>query len=188
MADRTCSAQGCNRPHSCRGFCTLHYYRFRTFGTTSLPTAEDRFWAKVDKSGDCWIWTAYRNPSGYGWGRWDGKARLSHRVSYQLATGIDPGDLVVCHRCDNPPCVNPAHLFLGTMADNSADMVAKGRSSHLLGSACGKAKLTDSQVDDILDLRRSGWSLAEIAQRFEIHPSHASRICSGARWPHRGGS
>lgn len=92
-------------------------------------TTEQRFWEKVDTSGDCWIWLSGRDKYGYGRFYTGGKgSRLAHRFSYQLRHGIelDP-DTKVLHRCDNPPCVNPDHLFTGTQADNIIDMHAKVR-------------------------------------------------------------
>jgi hypothetical protein len=147
-----------------------------------------RFWSKVDRSGDCWVWQACRNPAGYGRFRLDGRAQLAHRVSYRWAVGVDLGDLCVCHRCDNPPCVNPAHLFVATPAENSADMRAKGRSHRQVGELSGKAKLTEADVATILDLRAGGATLTEIARRFGVHSAHASRICRGLRWPDSRGS
>ena len=95
--------------------------------------AEDRFWEKVDTSGECWEWVAARDRTGYGLFKWrhgdDGMRNIvAHRASYMLLVGPIPGGMKVLHRCDNRPCVRPDHLFLGTQSDNMLDMSAKGRS------------------------------------------------------------
>jgi hypothetical protein len=99
---------------------------------------EGRFWPKVDTTGDCWIWTGVRD--GYGYGRiWRGdfvldggttKEVRAHRVAWSLVNGAVPAGLDVCHRCDNPPCCNPAHLFLGTRSENMLDAGVKSRFAH----------------------------------------------------------
>lgn len=102
---------------------------------------EERLWEKVDKAGDCWVWTAGRNPKGYGrigrGGRGEGVV-LAHRAVWELANGPVPEGLFVLHRCDNPPCVRPNHLFLGTKADNNQDMASKGRNRGQLVTHCPK--------------------------------------------------
>lgn len=87
------------------------------------------FWERVDTSGDCWIWTASKHPDGYGqvtW-RWNGRniVQTTHRFSYEINVGPIPPGMLVCHRCDNPPCVRPDHLFVGTHADNMRDKQQK---------------------------------------------------------------
>lgn len=130
-----CSVSGCTGKYYGKGFCRKHYLRVRAYGDPTVdlrasrrPLA-DRFWEKVDRSGDCWTWTAYRNPAGYGEINLGGRlgAVLAHRVAYELTFDVAPGDLHVLHRCDNPACVRPDHLFLGTHIDNMRDMTAKGR-------------------------------------------------------------
>lgn len=93
------------------------------------PTTEERFWAKVDRSepAGCWPWLGAPNDSGYGRLRIAGQLVRAHRLSYELAHGPIPDDLVVRHTCDNPSCVNPQHLIIGTVADNAADMVSRDR-------------------------------------------------------------
>jgi len=88
----------------------------------------ERFWAKVDKTGDCWEWTGARFHHGYGLFYESASVRTrAHRFAYETLAGPIPPGVLVLHRCDNPPCVRPEHLFLGTQADNVADMIAKGR-------------------------------------------------------------
>lgn len=98
---------------------------------SAAESLADRLWEKVDKSGGpdaCWLWTARRGPDGYGQIKVDGQGRQAHRVVMELTLGeAVPKHLYVCHRCDNPPCCNPAHLFVGTPSDNQRDSVAKGR-------------------------------------------------------------
>jgi hypothetical protein len=85
------------------------------------------FWAKVDKSDECWIWTGGRSPKGYGIFWWHGKAVRAHRFVWELANRPIPKGFIVCHSCDNPPCCRPEHLFLSTITDNQADKVSKDR-------------------------------------------------------------
>ena len=110
-------------------------------GPKPKPIA-DRFWPKVTKGEGCWEWTGCRLPFGYGLigdpRRRNGVAR-AHVIAYELTNGSVPRGLCVLHRCDNPPCVNPAHLFLGTRADNNRDMVRKKRQVNSRKTACPKA-------------------------------------------------
>jgi len=121
---------------------------------------EDRFWAKVQRGGpdDCWLWLAGTFYRGYGQIRVGlpgerVQKRSAHRVSWELAHGPIPEGLFVCHACDTPACVNPAHLFLGTNADNVADMFAKGRNrtNPPRGETHSSAVLTEAQAREILE-------------------------------------
>lgn len=93
----------------------------------TMKTTLQRFTEKVNKTDNCWEWTAYINRHGYGAIRFNGRATLAHRVSYELHNGPIPEGFLVCHHCDNPKCVNPGHLFIGTHQDNRNDCLKKGR-------------------------------------------------------------
>ena len=128
---------------------------------SKTDTIESRFWPKINRTTTCWLWTGAKHPFGYGSFRFKGKHFLAHRLSFELTNGAVSKDLLVCHKCDNPPCVRPTHLFLGTYADNSADMARKGRHP-------GSPKLSERDVKEIRRLRKKGKFLAELAQRFNI--------------------
>ena len=148
---------------------------------TEAETA--RFWAKVDRSAgpdECWPWTAARSSTGYGVLKLRGKVVGAHRVAHAEAVGPPPEGMCVCHRCDNPPCCNPAHFFLGTDGDNAADRVAKGRQQR--GERAGGAILTEGQVREIRELIVDGVLLREIADRFSVTVSAVSDIGVGRRW------
>ena len=147
----------------------------------SQPLAE-RFWAKVDRTGSCWLWTASRNRLGYGQIFIRGKSLLgmAHRVSWELANGPIPEGLLVCHHCDNPPCVNPDHLFLGTDRDNARDAIRKGRMKHGRPTT---AKLTDASAAAIHVALAIGTSKAELARRFSVSETLIYNIATGRAWP-----
>ena len=142
-----------------------------------------RFWEKVDRSGECWEWTAYRQPFGHGLlgrgGRGNGMA-LAHRVSWELHYGSVPEGMNVCHRCDNPACVRPEHLFLGSQADNLADMRQKGRAKGApRGHEHPKSKLTEEQARLVL---RSHETNKDLAARFGVAPNSIRYIRIGRNW------
>lgn len=146
----------------------------------NLPLAE-RLRMKSDRSDPdgCWPWTAASCRDGYGYLRFEGRSQLAHRLAYRIANGDFPDELKVCHTCDNPPCVNPSHLFLGTQADNTADMATKRRSTHGERST---SHLSEADVDLIHDLKARGATQRAIAARFGVNPSTVSRIVNGKRW------
>ncbi len=149
---------------------------------------EQRFSEMITKGAtpdDCWSWAGTKT-DGYGMirsGR-GGRMVLAHRVSYQLSRGPIPDGICVLHKCDNPPCTNPEHLFLGTRADNNADKAAKGRwrGGCLLGEANPAAKLTWGQVAEI---RASGLSQSSIAKTYGVDQKTISLIKRGITWNKR---
>ncbi len=149
-------------------------------------TIEKRFDTKVAAIGvGCWLWTAGRAKCGYGIlsvGSRSNESRATiyaHRISWEIHCGPIPDGLQVLHHCDIPLCVNPEHLFLGTQADNMADMASKGRSAH--GELSGGAKLRDEEIFEIRSLARAE-SQREIARRFGVNQSTISRIVNFKNW------
>lgn len=143
----------------------------------SQPLA-DRLWSRAERvPSGCMEWQGAQNRDGYGQirrGRRHEGMLGAHRAAWEVAHGPIPEGLPVLHRCDNPPCVNPVHLFLGTNDDNMADKVAKGRQSHTRGESHGAAKLTDAQVAEIRDLYSQGWTQRRIASIFGCSQPHVS--------------
>lgn len=131
----TCDVRGCDKSPMCRGLCPMHYQRLRVHGDVNYarPTAIQRFWRKVDVRGadDCWEWSGATNSSGYGQITVrTGLTVYAHRLSAAIHFGMFDQRLWVLHHCDNRRCVNPAHLYLGTVTDNVRDMLERGRSNN----------------------------------------------------------
>lgn len=148
---------------------------------------EERFWAKVDKSGDCWLWTGQRVRNGYGHffierGRSSVKA---HRFSYELANGPVPARLLVLHRCDNPPCVRPDHLYAGTPQDNMDDKMSRGRAGFAHGEQLPHSILTDAQIREIRRRYRPRVvTLEALANEYGTSVTNVSNIIHRKRWAH----
>ena len=146
---------------------------------THLP---ERFWPKVQRGPDCWLWTASRHSAGYGQISINNRPVTAHRVAWELTVGPVPAGMDVCHTCDNRLCVNPAHLFLGTRAENMADMARKYRGT--TGERNRHAKLTDQQVIAIRAARAQGESRHEVAARFGVSPYTVKDIERRKTWTH----
>ena len=150
-----------------------------------VPVA-DRFWPRVRKSAGCWEWTGGRYPRGYGFFSVNGRGHAAHRVAWELARGPIPDGVLVCHACDNPACVRPDHLFLGTQSDNMRDMAAKGRHPYPRGEHHNQARLSNADVAEIRRLYAAGGvSQAALAERFGVCQSHVSRIVRRFRRPRK---
>ena len=141
-----------------------------------------RFWDRVDQTGDCWLWTKYCNSDGYGRVRFNGRLECAHAIAWYFSNGTIPVGLCVLHKCDNPPCCKPSHLFLGTHLDNMRDRDVKGRNSR--GEQHGRAKLTEADVLEIKTLLFKGILQQAIADQFGISPQLISKIKLGKRWTH----
>ncbi|QIN93650.1 HNH endonuclease [Gordonia phage DumpsterDude] len=192
---RPCSLPDCARPHRRNGLCDMHDRRMKRTGTTDSPVKSlaERFWAKVDKDGPvirpelgkCWVWTGATKDGGYGVirpsGQRSGPPAKAHRVSAEFA-GMDVAGRFVLHACDNPPCVNPAHLRPGAPIDNVEDMVSRGRQGR--GETSGTNKLTGDQVSEIRELVAAGMLHREVAERFGVARSNVTRIVNRQGWSH----
>jgi hypothetical protein len=197
-----CSIENCENKYFCKGFCEKHYKKNKKYGD---PLAGKSQTQSQNKAGtkeyiyenseidinDCWVWKRSKNHKGYGLLTFKGKSILAHRLSYLTFVGEIPNNLHVLHTCDNPTCVNPKHLFLGTNQDNMKDMVNKNRQAR--GENAGNSKLLQKEVDEI----RTLWSveLAErakgkgiqltqrkLAKRFKVGHQHISDILNNKRW------
>lgn len=174
----------------------------------------DRFWEKVNVTNqdDCWEWTAEIDKGGYGVFSMNSKNRKAHRVSWELTYGKIPAGLLVCHHCDNPKCVNPTHLFLGTTLENMLDRNIKGRQAsgdrsgarikrHRMargdqhgfilhpesvprGSRNGLAKLTEKQVKEIKKSLRNSVPQVNIAKQYGVRPPAIWKIANRLTWNH----
>lgn len=144
-----------------------------------------RFWNKVQKTKTCWNWHGAVNKDGYGRFVFNGNLRLPHRLIYEAVKGPIPKGVHVCHRCDNPACVRPSHLFLGTNRENQLDAVAKGRRINTLkyGEDNPHAKLTRQQVQKIRRLYKSRvMSYQKLATLFGVGKTTIRKIIIGKTW------
>ena len=158
-------------------------------------SSAERFSTYVTKTDTCWLWQGARDEKGYGYSSLNGRNMRAHRVSWTLAHGEIPDGLLVLHHCDVPPCVNPAHLFLGTNADNMADMKAKNRQargdrsgsrrhpeSRPRGSRQADAKLNEAQAKEIRSIE--GLSQRAIARRYGVSNVTIHKLRTRKTWKH----
>jgi HNH endonuclease len=151
----------------------------------------DRFWNKVNKTSDCWIWTASRNKKKYGCFKLKGKTELAHRISWEIHNGTIPDGMSVCHHCDNPPCVRPDHLFLGTNKDNVNDRISKKRFVDFnwlkpyqqAGEKNPSSKLCQIDVDSIRKLYSDGlMTRKELGLRYNVTRCCIDNIINKKSW------
>lgn len=141
--------------------------------TTNTP--KDRFFSKVNKTDTCWLWTGCKNTSGYGMAN----HRVASRVSYEIHIGQIPKGLLVCHKCDNPACVNPEHLFIGTRSQNLKDMVSKNR--HYKNGA--RKKLNANQVVEIRSFyQNKTFNQPELAIKYNVANTTIWQIVNRRKW------
>lgn len=188
-----CSIKNCHSPSRTKGLCNKHALRLRITGTTdpgpkAQGTLEERFWKKVSKGKktECWEWIGNQSPAGYGRIQRGGKNSPhlnAHRVSYELHNGKIPDGYVVMHKCDNPSCVNPNHLSLGTPRQNTQDMIHKGRQVVVapLGVENGKSILNPDLVKYI---RKSVKNNAELGRELGVSINAVRGVRIGRTWSH----
>jgi hypothetical protein len=192
---KVCSVISCSNPYLAKGMCRKHYYRNQRTGTTAdrleRPPVE-RFWAFVNKEGvlhpalgRCWTWTGGKFRGGYGALHVRGETVKAHRFSYRLHFGPFPESQLVCHRCDNPECTNPRHLFLSTESGNMMDRDQKGRG--VRGERQHKAKLTEDVVRQIRARhvrRHSVHGSLAMSREFGVCHLTVLRVLRGDCWKH----
>lgn len=192
--------QACNKPFAIISTAAQRFCSPICAGAGRRESLATRFWRKVDKTESCWIWIGERSHNGYGQIRSDEvqqrKRRASH-VSWELHYGPIPSETYVLHRCDNPPCVRPDHLFLGTHADNMVDRSAKGRAARgsrsgahqhpemvPRGESHGMSKLTESAVQHIRQTRPSRAMVLSLARQYKVDVSTIWLVFHGKTWRH----
>lgn len=145
---------------------------------------ETRFFKSIKKTNNCWIWVGYKERKGYG-KFWSVVGTLAHRFSYFYHKGQIPKGMLVCHTCDNPSCVNPKHLWIGTAKDNQRDCMLKGRDRRVIvrGEQNGLSKLNEKQVRKIKQLKEK-YKQPQLAQMFNCHQTTIHYILSGKTWKH----
>lgn len=145
---------------------------------------ETRFFSRIETGSGCWLWLGARDRDGYGQIKCAGRQCKAHRIMFAWVRGAIADDLQICHSCDNPPCVNPEHLFAGTGEINMQDCKQKGRLADRRGVKNTLAKLVDGQILEIRARRSAGEMLKSIAASFGVSESRVSLVARGLAWEH----
>ncbi len=190
----SCCIKDCHKPLHAGGMCGMHYRRYVKYGDPTvvkqpqyhgLPLVE-RLMKRVEKTDYCWLWTGSKDQKGYGRLNVGGIPLLVHRVLYQQLMGVTlTRKQFVCHKCDNPICCNPAHLFVGNQQANMDDKMSKGRHRYGVskGESHGMAKITP---DIVRAIRASSETGVVLALRFNLSKTHVSDIRNYKTWKHLG--
>lgn len=189
MTPKRCSVDGCERGAIKRSMCGMHYQRWRKHGETRGGETERPLLASKNEAlifhgwtvedSECWTWSG---PTSEGRGvlSVNGQRHYAYRVAYECWVDPIPPGYVICHRCDNPICMNPAHLFAGTQLDNIDDMTVKGRSVH--GTKNHHAVLSPESVATVMGLLAAGIPQPRIAAKFGVARTTISAISTGRSW------
>jgi len=201
---KTCSVSGCTNKYRSIGLCGTHWKINKKYGTPTplcwcgepaqtqvgnyapsllckSHTLTERFWGYVDvkTEDECWEWTGTKTAANYGLIWWNDGLQYAHRLSLEMDGRPVPERWHACHTCDNPPCVNPNHLFVGTPKDNAQDKVAKGR--HVFGENHPNAKLSDTDVLEIRKLVSEGMFQSDISRKYGLNISYVSELVAGLK-------
>jgi len=152
-----------------------------------IRNANEHFWSRVDigNTDECWDWQGCASSGGYGSTTLYGEKELTHRAAWRLANGQDiPGELLVRHKCDRPICCNPAHLELGTHANNAADREERGRGNQIYGEKHFRARLSETEVLEIISLLASGETYGELSARYSVSRGCIRAIDIRETWKH----
>ncbi len=194
---KLCLKPDCERPSRARSLCVNHYQNWlwaerrlaqsRKHPPRGSVTPQDRFRRFFEPLSDsqCWEWQGARRSSGHGMFGMNGSQVAASRFALEQVTGPPEPGMLACHRCDNPPCVNPKHLYWGTFQDNANDAVARSRIP--LGEAKAQAVLTETQVIEIRNRYATGEPQKSIAEAFDVSVPTIRSIALGFKWKHVGG-
>ena len=192
-----CKEQDCVKPKKTAGYCNRHYLNYHRHGKPNGKWVKKHqhlslkekilLKSKLNPNNGCLEWTGSIDKStGYGYVIFESEKIGSHRAAFEVFKEQSIEGKQVLHKCDNRKCVNPDHLFLGTIQDNMKDKVSKGRQTR--GSTFKTAKVNEKQVLVFRSLKKSGFFNKELASLFQISVRHMARITSGDRWKHVGES